>query len=348
MPRDNTEIIRGLISNGLDFLQKAIAGFSTEPKHSVINFYAAVELMIKARLMTEHWTLVVAKQTSRRQFEEGDFISVGFEDAVKRLRDIVNIALSEQAYRSFDSIRKHRNKMVHFFHPGAFSKQEIESIAAEQLRAWHYLNQLLTTSWKGVFTAYAAEIAAIERSLRSHREYLRAKFIDLGPELKRLRAEGDTIAICKTCTFDAAVIEEPADGLFRTKCVLCGARHDWLAVECPECAAKTDFAGDGEPFICSSCELTIELNELVGLLNEEFHKPDEASLALTPANCGECDTYQSVIERDGQYLCLNCLDLSEQLAQCEWCSEYGTGDMSESYLTGCGFCEGSSGWHKDD
>jgi hypothetical protein len=53
------------------------------------------------------------------------------------------------------------------------------------------------------------------------------------------------------------------------------------------------------------------VEDLVERLNEEYHKPDEASLALTPANCGQCEGFHTVIERGGQYVCLQCLDASE-------------------------------------
>lgn len=348
MPLDNGEVIRRLILNALDFLRKAISGFTTEPKYSVINFYAAVELVLKARLLEEHWTLVVAKQTTRRQFEDGDFISVTFEDGVKRLRDVVGASLSDDAFRSFDAIRKHRNKMVHFFHSGAFSPAELQGIAAEQLRAWYYLNQLLTVAWRRIFEPYGAEIEAIEKSLRGHRDYLQVKFTDLAGQLKELRGDGKIIARCKTCEFESATVEELSQDLFQSKCLVCGARHRWVVVACPACEAKVEFEGDGEPFKCPKCDETEEPQELAEQLNEEFHKPDEASLALTPANCSECEGYHTVIEHSGRYLCVNCLDVNDELQQCEWCSEYSTGDMADSYLTGCGICEGHAGWHRDD
>jgi hypothetical protein len=74
-----------LIKNALDFLKHAIDDFSTHPKHSVINFYTAVELFLKARLLEEHWSLIVVKDPDRRKFEAGDFISVTFEEACNRL-----------------------------------------------------------------------------------------------------------------------------------------------------------------------------------------------------------------------------------------------------------------------
>jgi hypothetical protein len=54
-----------ICENGLGFVSKAIdqlwnEGSPDALKYSVINFYSGVELLLKARLMREHWSLVVA------------------------------------------------------------------------------------------------------------------------------------------------------------------------------------------------------------------------------------------------------------------------------------------------
>lgn len=343
----NDEMLSGLVGNALDFLRRASEDFTEHPKFSVINFYAAVELMLKARLLAEHWAQVVDKHTTRRKFEEGDFTSVTFAQAVERLRDVVGTPINEDAIRSFDAVRRHRNKMVHFFQ-SAGSKLDLDKTAAEQLRAWYHLNQLLTTTWRDVFAPYETDIKALERSLHTQRDYLRAKFDALTPQINILRKKGKGIADCEACLFEAAAIRDLADGLFESTCLVCGAKRKWLVVQCEQCDAVNDFEGGGESIHCSTCDTVEEVDSLVERLNEECHRPDEASLAITPANCRECEGYHTVIEHNGQYLCLQCLDANDTLEQCEWCSEHSSGDMSDSYLLGCGICEGHAGWHGDD
>lgn len=75
-----------LVRNGIDFLEKAMSQLESDPKHSVINFYTAVEIFLKAPLVHEHWTLVVFdRDLNRQKYEAGDFLSVSFEDACTRL-----------------------------------------------------------------------------------------------------------------------------------------------------------------------------------------------------------------------------------------------------------------------
>ena len=72
-----------LVENALDFLFEAISEIKEQPKYSVIHFYAAVELFVKARLMNEHWTLVITKRQEPDwdKFVAGDFQSVSLDEA---------------------------------------------------------------------------------------------------------------------------------------------------------------------------------------------------------------------------------------------------------------------------
>jgi hypothetical protein len=136
------ELKSRLAENAFDFLERAIDEFKGRPKYSIINFYAAVELFLKARLLHEHWSLIVLK-THRQKFESGDFVSVSFEGMCERLRKVVQSALPEGAQRNFDVVRKHRNRMVHFFHNATEDQgAKTESVAGEQLRPWCDLHDL--------------------------------------------------------------------------------------------------------------------------------------------------------------------------------------------------------------
>ena len=54
--------LASLVENAIDFLDRALRDLDSAPKYSVIHFYAAVELFLKARLLAEHWSLVIAKR----------------------------------------------------------------------------------------------------------------------------------------------------------------------------------------------------------------------------------------------------------------------------------------------
>lgn len=84
-----------VVDNALDFFQKALEEFDKKPKYSVIHFHAAIELIMKARLLWEHWTLIITRPETAnlKSFRSGDFQSVSIRDAKTRLESIVQDGL---------------------------------------------------------------------------------------------------------------------------------------------------------------------------------------------------------------------------------------------------------------
>src|SRR4051812_16119935 len=74
----------GLVKNALSFLTSSLAALQSNSKGSVIDFYTAVELFLKARLVHEHWTLAVDSRPDLKSFLSGDFVSVGFKESCQR------------------------------------------------------------------------------------------------------------------------------------------------------------------------------------------------------------------------------------------------------------------------
>lgn len=158
-------MFNGLVDNAFDFLDQAISELPNKPKYSAINFYSAVELFIKARLMKEHWSLIVTKDPDWDKFIKGNFHSVTLRDANNRLSKIAQAGLTKNEYSAFDSIRTERNKVVHFYHEAHASQEEAtirEQITKKQLRAWFYLHQLLAKRWKELFDSWSQKTEQIK------------------------------------------------------------------------------------------------------------------------------------------------------------------------------------------
>lgn len=100
--------------------------------------YAGVELFLKARLLAEHWTLVIAKpqEADLAKFLKGDFQSVTLDDAAKRLDKIVRSGLTPTEVEQVRSLGRHRNQMMHFYHDNTGPAGEAlrREVAVEQLR----------------------------------------------------------------------------------------------------------------------------------------------------------------------------------------------------------------------
>ena len=55
------EFFDSLVQNAIDFARRSVSEIRRSPKYSMIHFCAALELFLKARLLREHWSLVVTR-----------------------------------------------------------------------------------------------------------------------------------------------------------------------------------------------------------------------------------------------------------------------------------------------
>jgi len=348
---NDEQIFDSLALNAFDFLTRAVAEFEKSPKYSVIHFCAAVEMLLKAKLLREHWSLVVGKpqEASRAKFEAGDFSSVTLFETRARLREIAGVEISDSAYRTFDFLSKHRNKMIHFYHAGVVGDaKEKERIASEQCLSWFYLHGLLQ-QWKLDFKAHQAAISNAEEVMRGHRKYLETKYKALSEEIKALVAAGEQVIACESCEFDAAVLRPIRKLIYHGRCLVC----DWLGthveIDCPGCSKSLMLSG--AYCECPYCQENIDPEKIKDALVD----PAVAHRAIKDGgdhdidiNCNQCDGYHTVVRMEDKYLCTSCIGVFDDAQPCDWCNELNTGDMSDSYSTGCSHCDGWVGHQKDD
>lgn len=164
--------------NAMRFLRLAVQDVANRPDQMAIRVYTAVELILKARLMHEHWSLIVTKNPDRAKFESGDFVSVTFEDACKRLDDAVRDPVPADKKAKFDELRKLRNLLVHFAPPPGDKLEE--SVANQKtmrliaMAAWGALHNLMGTEWRSCFSEYFGELDAIEEPFKRDAELKKA------------------------------------------------------------------------------------------------------------------------------------------------------------------------------
>lgn len=343
------DIFDSLARNAFDFLERGIDEFDKAPKYSVIHFCASVEMLLKARLMKEHWSLIVAKpdQANLAKFMAGDFISVTLEDCRVRIRDVAGEDIGDAAYGSFRALANHRNKMVHFFHPEMDNDEKAKAqIVAEHCRSWFHLHRLLSR-WDTYFHDFSSEIAHADRAMKGHRKYLSAKFKALKNELEAARKAGNTPKACSACGFKAAIPDDFDDQIASLRCLVCDHTETQVELECPHCGESIVIANEGYA-TCEHCGGSIEPENLVDALTKDVVGTKDYFETGLPANCGTCEGYHTVVERGDMYFCTNCFDMSDHVEQCGWCNELNTGDMEHSYSTGCSHCDGKVGWEKDD
>jgi hypothetical protein len=344
---NHAELKKRLIANAIDFLNRAIDDFDARPKYSIINFYAAVELILKARLFHEHWTLAVQGEPDFEKFVRGDFQSVNFRESSKRLTQVIRSGLSDGAFKNFDEVRKHRNKMVHFFHEADFAEElnRREEIAKEQLRAWHDLQKLVLSQWSEVFDDHKDKFSAIEEKLTKYRDYLTARFESLAAQISTEKQAGKEFSVCSSCGHASARIGEILPRLFEADCLVCGYHERYLLFDCLKCGKETALRPD--EYECEQCGERMNEEELIEAVDQLVVTKDNYFDVQARISCGECQGFETVVLYEEKYLCVNCFDDSDGYSQCEFCSTPSTADLEGSYLNGCEFCDGRIGWDSD-
>lgn len=352
---DKQKVLQRVVENALDFLTRAIVDLNESPKHSVIGFYTGVELFLKARLLAEHWTLVVSKNQDpeAKAFLTGNFSSVTLKEAATRLENVLGSGLSSSELQTFTKVGNHRNKMIHFFHEeGEESDREQVRIGIlmQQMTAWHQLNILLTRRWGDVFAPWQREISSIQRKLRGHRDYLRAAYKHARPALAEARADGRILETCPACKYKSEIHVDVQNHPYETNCPVCDLTQHALRIDCPDCETEVLFCQDGHAS-CPGCDRPIEPTDLAQLLDDEGARylaaleGDSSELG----NCAECDGYHLIATTDsGQHICAGCLTSFEELQFCEFCGDRNSGDMTDSYWRGCNHCEGRASLHRND
>ena len=85
-------------------------------KHALATLADGIELLLKARLETHGWSLLFKNvdDAKKSKFEQGDFTSVSFDQAVKRLENICSVSLDPGQLVVVEQLRKLRNRIRHF------------------------------------------------------------------------------------------------------------------------------------------------------------------------------------------------------------------------------------------
>lgn len=341
--------LKYIIENAIDFLHRSILDFDSSPKYSVINFHTSIELFLKARIMAEHWSLIVAngRDLDQDKFLAGDFQSVTLRDVIDRLKKVVKVSISDELTRSIESLSRHRNKIMHFFHeahadPNLVNIKTI--IAKEQLACWYQMNLFLNNECKDIFSPWNEKFSLINTEFKKQKDFLQITFEKLKTEILALQSTGNVFKECPSCNFKAMVDNKKLNSLVETRCMVCDVLENTVTIECPDCSSLVTFVEEGYS-ICQNCHKEFDPDLLAETLSPEITYDNYYDDSLNLGNCADCDGYHTVV-RDpaGGYLCTQCFGKFDILDQCHWCNEPNTKDMSFTGIFGCGFCSGSSNY----
>jgi hypothetical protein len=340
------DMFDSLVKNAIDFFKRSISELEKSPKYSLINFVAAIELFLKARLMLEHWSLIIDKPQDANisNFLNGNFKSIGIEEAVQRLKNIAGVTITEEERSSFNQMREHRNKLIHFFHPNYVTEPDsatLHSVVSEECKGWFFLHRLLTSKWGEEFIEYTPEINDLQTMMVKQRGFLKAKFDDVRLKIENRRASGAIFTNCPYCGFESNEQETIlANSIIIGKCLVCEESVCRLMVPCPNPGCnKVSLILIGEDYKCESCGYSITIDYLIKIFHQMWvSSGDNSQLRL--AYCSDCVYTQrpTVLPVEDKWFCMYCLTVHDTVNKCEWCGEWVTGETGTYYSPGCVMC----------
>ncbi|MDT8850249.1 hsdR [Pantoea dispersa] len=329
-----------LLDNGLSFLNRAREELEAgQVMFSIVSFWTAVEILLKVPLVHEHWTLVCSgKKLERRKYLEGDFQSVTYDDACARLADVLEKPLGKATMAIFDKVRRHRNRVVHFYHNAA-SDDDLRQIQTEQADAWFALNRLLRDEWAPMFGGWMRFRLAMNETamLRGNSFYAEARFRHppVKNELNKLRQTGVTVSQCGTCQQPSLAHNAPVAGMrfVLYDCMVCHAKEPIAEICCPGCGALHQMKAEESDFVCDICNLRRSRYDILS------SPPESGTRYPGASGCVSCLSMDSVCEYGDKFLCTYCLELHDGLDTCERCNTISTWVPVNSKEDGCTFCQ---------
>lgn len=344
-----------LVENALDFLDRAVADLADSAKYSVIHFNTAVELFLKARLMHEHWSLIISKRSEPdwEKFVAGDFQSVTLDEVASRLEKVARSGLTSYELRTFKDVARHRNKIMHFFHDAHSAEsgeKRVRAIAKQQLAAWYFLHQLLRVRWATVFEPWSDEIERVDRALGKNRDFLQVTFDQLKDEIESRKAAGVLFRACPSCQFESQQHDGEVDEIYDAECLVCEFSEGCLSIECIDCGSEVLFRGEGFAK-CGACGKEFEPTDLADIVEDDtaaYIAAKDGDDSWARGNCSECDSFETLVRAGDEegYVCVSCLRHFDDIEWCQWCNTPNNGDMENSYFAGCNMCDGKLGWDK--
>ncbi|MEU9802736.1 hypothetical protein [Streptomyces sp. NPDC051000] len=257
------------VTNGLDYLVSVVEllegkgedASARDLKYAVLHLAAGAEVLLKARLQREHWSLVFAHpgQATREALEDGSLISCGPEETRQRLTSIVGITFAKREKVALTELSHSRNALMHYGLVG--TRANARTIASTTAEVLNFLvpfveEHILYELDPPELDIAVQEMARIRGGLRHIAGYVEERLKDLAPLLGPARSR--TVQ-CPACTQWALVVsphDEVRTGVYRApdvKCLFCdlvmtadeaadeyasvilGARRD-VIYECTKCA----------------------------------------------------------------------------------------------------------------
>lgn len=342
------DIHQQLIENAIDFIEKSLEEFETNLKYSIIHFAIGVELILKARLMNEHWSLTLENidRISFQNFLDGSAKTVSANKLVERINGLSEKPeINRDANEAFKNIFSERNKVIHFINNN-LDKNKMNIVRLHFI-AWIHLLQLID-NWEFIDNEIKTSFLIIDKYFRSKYHHYQEIIYDRGKKQKEInKKNGYEYFTCSSCYFESMKSKNIEGNIYESECYVClndnsSFFNKFFLLNCPQCKKQIIFpCGDAGNKRCK-CTHEFTSNEIKDQLDTGCWHKNEIMDSPT-INCSNCMSLGSGIEHHSLFICIECGYSDDKISTCECCQEAVLGenvDLEDSYLCGCPFCEG--------
>ncbi|MGM9348182.1 hypothetical protein [Streptomyces salinarius] len=155
------------VRNGMDYLSRAVDELTeragppsdSDLKYAVLHLQAATEVLLKARLVGEHWSLVFKNPggATLEDFKKGKFESCTIEATLDRLHNIAQVEIFPSDRAAIKVLSDDRNALTHYGHTAnAFQ------VEARSARVLSFLLQFITEHLRPMLMAEFAKLVAYD------------------------------------------------------------------------------------------------------------------------------------------------------------------------------------------
>ncbi|MFE9642130.1 hypothetical protein ACFYOC_24210 [Nocardiopsis alba] len=287
------------IENGVDYLRSTVDTLlkhEEEPnpkslKYVILHLHAAVEVLLKHRLLLEGWELIFEnpEEVSYEKYVGNRFRSVGVVKAISRLEETAGIDFRNRDTKALDKLSKSRNALQHWGYEASVAAIEGNSLKVLEFLMSFLYSELLDELESHEQELIKEEMEWIKQGTKQIRGFVEARKKRVEPERDEARSSRKLVLDCPDCLENFLVSYDTEN-----KCLLCP--KEWDASElltsymeeilnisdyqllkdgdssprkwCPQCGVETLLLGaltssSGDPeHACFTCGLTFSYEEL--------------------------------------------------------------------------------------
>ena len=246
-------------------------------KHALATLADGVELLLKARLEVRDWCLIFkdVDQASQPKYKNGDFQSVLFDQAVKRLNNLCSVVIADSDLAIINELRQLRNRIRHF--GVSTDKRAAMSLI---VKTFSFALEFVTAHLQTDYQSLEGELAQLRALLGEFREFVDARMAEIQSELR----SAHRVVRCHVCLQEALTL-----GGEDVVCLFCRHKADgesaavqWVDRFCGFQSLK-DRLVDPQIESCPECgvEACVDMSD-----------ETEGRLGHVCLACGESGSYQ--------------------------------------------------------